>query len=466
MINSKLIRLYTSLNKKELRLFKKWIQSPIHNRHKEVIKLFSFLETRQSISKTTVDRVRAFKHIYPNTTYDYHQLGHIMSYGCDCLISFFGFLESFLNDFETKKHQIKGLLEHNHLKIGEQLIHKTQKEQEKQSIRNDYFFLNSYQLEALFLDLNGPKQRTSSNNLPQLFDSLSNFFILATLKYACIAISHQSIYKTAYQIPFLQKVLEQAKLSSEPSIQIYYHSYMSLKMPEQETHFHQLKRLIVDHATTLPHTEIRSMYMMAINYCVRRLNTGDKDYIKTALELYKQGLLLKILLEQNVLSNFTYINIVSLALHLKDYEWTHQFIKGYSKYLTLKHKENYSNHATAKWYFAKGNYAECMQLLIQVEYDDLFLSLDAKMILLKIYYEENSFEVLDAFLHSFTVFLQRKEIMSYHKKNYLNIIRFTKKLLNTPSLDKEAKKQLQSDIEGAQPLTERQWLLDQLQQIK
>lgn len=466
MINSKLIRLYTSLDKKELRLFKKWVQSPIHNRHKEVISLFSFLETRQSITKVTVDRLRAFNYVFPNEKYDYHQLAHIMSYACDALINFFGFLEVFNNKIEEKRFQIKGLLEHNHLKIAEGLIHKGQKEQQQEAIHNDLFFLNNYRLEALYLDLHGSKQRTSGNNLPQLFDSLSNFFVLAVLKYACIAISHQSIYKTTYQIPFLQEVLAQAKISTEPTIQIYYHSYMSLKLPEEEGHFQKLKKLIVEQAQTLPHSEIRSMYMMAINYCVRRLNTGDKDYIKMALELYKQGLVHKILLENNVLSNFTYINIVSLALHLKEHNWVEKFIKSYSKYLEPKHKLNYSSHATAKWYFSQGKYKDCMQLLTQVEYDDLFLSLDAKMILLKIYYEENSFEALDAFLHSFSAFLQRKEVMSYHKNNYLNIIRFTKKLLNIPSLDKKAKTQLQKDIENTQPLTERQWLLDQLAKIK
>lgn len=466
MINSKLIRLYNSLDKKELRLLKKWAQSPIHNRHKEVIKLFLFLETRQSITKVTVERKRAFSYLFPKLKYDYYQLGHIMSYASETLIEFFGFLESFHNKIEEKKLQIKGLLEHNHLKIAEQLIHKGQKEQHKKAIRNDLFFLNNYHLEALYLDLHGSKQRTTSNNLPQLFDALSNFFVLATLKYACIAISHQNIYKTTYTIPFLQEVLEQAKTALEPSIQIYYHSYMSLKMPEQEVHFHELKKLIVEHAQTLPHTEIRSMYMMAINYCVRRLNTGDKDYIKTALELYKQGLLHKILLENNVLSNFTYINIVSLALHLKEHNWVEQFIAAYSKFLTSKHQLNYSSHATAKWYFSQKRYKECMQLLTQVEYDDLFLSLDAKMMLLKIYYEENSFEVLDALLHSFSAFLQRKEVMSYHKNNYLNIIRFIKKLLNIPSLDKKAKQQLEENIATQQPLTEREWLLAQLAKIK
>ena len=36
--------------------------------------------------------------------------------------------------------------------------------------------------------------------------------------------------------------------------------------------------------------------------------------------------------------------------------------------------------------------------------------------LLKIYYELQEYEVLDSFLHSFNVFLQRKKLIGYHKE--------------------------------------------------
>ena len=122
------------------------------------------------------------------------------------------------------------------------------------------------------------------------------------------------------------------------------------------------------------------------------------------------------------------------------------------------------SRSNALSYFAKGEYDKAFERLIQVEYDDLFLNLDAKTTLMKIYYETENFIPLEAFFHSFGIYLQRKDIMGYHRKNYQHILRFTKKLLTLPAYDKVGKATLQQSILETQPLTERPWLLQQLTQ--
>lgn len=98
-----------------------------------------------------------------------------------------------------------------------------------------------------------------------------------------------------------------------------------------------------------------------------------------------------------MLSRFTYKNIVAVGLRLKEYDWTATYIPTYAKYLEVAYRENYQHYTTSKLYFSKGEYDAAMQRLIQVEYDDLFLNLDAKTMLMKIYYETQSYNALDAF---------------------------------------------------------------------
>lgn len=99
-----------------------------------------------------------------------------------------------------------------------------------------------------------------------------------------------------------------------------------------------------------------------------------------------------------------------------------------------------------------------MPLLVNMNYEDLFMNIDIRVMQLKIYYEEQSWEALDYLLSSFYQFLQRKSIMSYHKENYLNLIRLTRVLVGTYN-----REELLSKIESTHPLTERNWLLEQLQ---
>jgi len=56
----------------------------------------------------------------------------------------------------------------------------------------------------------------------------------------------------------------------------------------------------------------------------------------------------------------------------------------------------------------------------------------------------------------------RKKAIGYHKANYKNIIRLTKKLLKLNPFSKAQKEKLRLEIEQSQPLTERKWLLEQL----
>ena len=79
--------------------------------------------------------------------------------------------------------------------------------------------------------------------------------------------------------------------------------------------------------------------------------------------------------------------------------------------------------------------------------------------LLRIYYDLGESDALDSLLDSFSIFLRRRRDIGYLRQNYLNLIRFTKKLLQIPKEDKVARAKLRVEIEGAKALAEREWLL-------
>ncbi len=81
------------------------------------------------------------------------------------------------------------------------------------------------------------------------------------------------------------------------------------------------------------------------------------------------------------------------------------------------------------------------------------------------YYELEEFDVLDSLLESMRIYVQRKKVLGYHKNNYKNIIRFTKKLLKVTPYSSTKKEKLKQELEVAAPLTEKEWLLNQLSKI-
>lgn len=472
MYNSKLIHLLTALNSEEKELLKKWVQSPAHNHRADRQELFIYLLSKRKLSTFTCDRYKIYELVYPNELYDDAKLKRLMNLSIQLLEEFIHFLMQKEDDFSQQKSLINFAGRHRMDKYAQQYIQKMQKEQAEQRLEHDLensaHFYRQFQLEQIIFEHQSTAADRINTNLQTIFDTQYLGFVLDTLHYACEAMTHQQLYKSTYNIPLLEPILADIaadKYKNIPSVQMYYYSYMSLSQPEDESHFETLQSLLFKHYNRLDKKQLRRIYFIAINYCVRQLNTGKEQYVRSVFELFKYGLEHHILLDNNILSRFTYKNIVTAALRLNEFDWVVQFIKDYTPLMEDIYQESYSLYANAKLHFTKGDFDTTLGLLARVEFDNLFLNMDAKIMLLKIYYERQYFDALDAFLVSFRRFLQRKSILAHQKNIHENMVNLTEKLLTTQPHEKKKLQELREEIENTNPLTEKPWLLAQLDKI-
>jgi hypothetical protein len=468
MYKSKLIQLLQVLNSEEKEALKKWIQSPIHTQHKKSIELLSILVNKRKLTPKNTTKEVIFKQLFSDEIYQPQKLRYIMSYCSKILEDFIEFFVQQNDPFSQKKNLIQYLDSHHLTKYANQHLEKLKKVQEQQLIRNQAYFQQQYQLEQIIFDRQNITKRSDNTNLQAVLDNQYITFVLDTLYYACETINHQQLYKSTYNIPLLDTILQNIKAGQYheiPAIQLYYHSYMTLSAKNAEEHFNILRTLLTENYGTLPHKEIKNLYLLALNYCIKQLNSGVEKYVQIAFELLQYGLTYNILIEFGKLNHFTYKNIVSIALRLNEFEWVTNFIKVYTPKIDVEYQANYKLFAQSKLLFAQQKYDDCMQLLAQVEFDDLFLNMNAKSMLLKIYYEQGYWEALDALIVSFKRFLQRKSIVSYQRTIYTNMLFFTEKLITLNKFNKEEKEKLRTEIEQTTPLTEKPWLFAQLDKL-
>ena len=467
MYNSKLIQILEVFNSEEKERLKKWVHSPAHNHREDRKKLFIYLLNKRKLSPKTCDRYTVYAYIYPEATYKDAKLKRLMNLGVQLLEEFIHFSLQKKAPFLQQKSLIHFFNERGLDKYAQQYLQKAQDSQKKQTIENSAYFEQVYQLEQLKFE-----RQNSSNHkqttLQAIFDSHYLSCALDTLRYACEAATHQRLYQSEYQIPLLQPILKTIESNPQEqalAIQLYYYSYKALTEPQEEPHFAMLQQLIFEHYEALTPKEMKSLYLIAINYCVQKLNNGIEKYVRAVFELYQYGLEHEILIENQLLSRFTYKNIVAAAIRLQEYQWVTTFIKQYTAVLEPQYQLTYSLYAKAKLNFEQGKFDNTLTLLTQVEFDNLFLNMDAKTMLLKIYYERSDFDALEALLISFKRFLQRKSILAYQRKIHKNMIHLTTKLLNTPIYEKTKLQDLRTEIENTNPLTEKPWLLKQLEQL-
>lgn len=167
-------------------------------------------------------------------------------------------------------------------------------------------------------------------------------------------------------------------------------------------------------------------------------------------------------LENGVLSRFSYKNIVTAAL-IGGNRLGGALSRGLHS-LAFRRIQHYERFCRAKLCYQKGDYDQVQTLLHDLAFDDVLLELNARLLLLKIYFETSEWRLLEGFLTSFERFVSLKKMLAYHAPNYRNIIQLTAKLMLWKSgkrpLSTEEQKNLRRQISSAKPLTEREWLLE------
>lgn len=469
MYKSKAIEIFQSFNKAEKAGLRRWVNSPIHNEHQDVIKIIEYLLSRRKITPTATKRERVFKQLYPQSKYNQHRLNHVLSFTVEVMEAYISYLTSkespLVDFFSIANYYKRKSLPH----LAQKALKKAKQALENRPYQNEEYYHNALLLEQSFFDLKGTELRQQQTNLQAIFSNLTTFTIVVTLRTACTAISHRNLYQTDYKIPLLDAILQEAQsvvYQDNLVVQSYYNSYMALVDSENEVHFKTLKKLLLSQNVPLPSEELKYVCLLAINYCIKRLNMGAENYVQEVFDIYCYGLEHTIWMEQGHLSHSTFKNIATAALRLKAYDWTDQFIQNYGSKLRDSHQKDYTNYVKAKSLFEQGHFSQAQKVLVETDLIDLFISLDIKLLLLKIYWNLHEFDLLEAHLDSFSVYLNRKKVLAYHRQIYGNTISVTRKMMYANLEIASDRKKVYQLILQTNPLTDRPWLLAQLDVIK
>jgi hypothetical protein len=473
MYNSQLLKILKSFSKIERRDFGKYLTSPYYNVRPEVLMLYNLIDgLLVAANSSAFEKEKIFTKLAPNKKYDdavmrqwIHNLLKIIK-----LYLVEKEMENQKTDFQlllSKAFKRRGFDDSFEKEIENMAVLNTE-----QPFRNGDFYFKNYQMQYAKLEHITLSRRKGEMPVKQLMDNLNTFYIIELLRYCCAA----HYYKTTFHVPLLENVLSWVEKEynlneniahltpyggEEIAVVIYYHSYMSLKTNKVE-HFDALKHLLHNNWKYFSENEGREIYLVAINFCIRRINANESQYLDEYFDLMQSGLENKRLFENGILSKFTYKNIVTAAIKLEKWVWVHTFIEEYKSFLHPKDRDMSYNFNLAVYYFRTGKFKDAMPLLQQVDFGDIYTNLDARSMLLRIYYDTEEFEALSSLLDSFQTFINRVKDINYLKENYSNLIKIVRKMLRLGFLNAENKGDLLAEIKQLQYLAERDWLIEKL----
>ncbi|MEM6726476.1 MAG: hypothetical protein AAF598_20715 [Bacteroidota bacterium] len=341
---------------------------------------------------------------------------------------------------------------------------------EKQGFRNNNFFLQAFEAEveqeAFLLK---QYKRSLKTNLAEKDYYLDCFFLSTKLKHYCNALNYQNVLNVEIPIGLIDQLLDSIKGSKyldEPAILAYYLIMLTLQEPDQEQHFHKLRQALQEHASKFPKQELRDLYIFAQNYCIRKINLGQQEYLRELFDLYQIMLATRIILADNELPPTVYKNVITLGLRLEEFDRTESFIRDYDQFLPEDHRADAMAYNLAKLHFHRQDYDQVIQSLRDLEYRDVYYAVDGRWLLAKTYYETDEFGPLDNLLDSFRLFLMRQKVISHaNKTQYLKQVRYLKMLSKTLPNDQNRLLNIREKIQITSSQAEKNWFLEKINDL-
>lgn len=475
MLSDKLVNLLKSFSKTDLNRFEKYLISPFFNENKEQIKLFQMLnkyirDPEQDL--TQIKKLEVWQKLFQKKKYNDVLFRRICSDLTQMALNYLAYKEFKQQPLLVETNMLRATNSPKLEKHFNGIMRKVRSRQKENKMRNAHFHYHNYFIEYNShknLEFQG-KKRKDFSNLERADYHLDCFYILQKLKNYCDLLGYKNIIQLEAEVNLLPSFLDYVKSShfmKEASIEAFYLVNEMFLDPEEEEHYHTLKNLLSDRLEEFVREDLKLLYTHLRNYCIiSKINMGRSDYFKELFVLYKDQVKSGIILEDDVITTQNYKNIITVALHSKEFEWVEQFIQSYTDKLPVENQDNDRTYNLAKVYFHQEKYDKVIEQLREVEYKNVIYALGGKLMLLKTYFELNEYLPLDSLVDSFRIYLRRNsKIPKEVKQQYMNVLRFTKRLSVVQSRDQSAILKIKNQVIACKALAAKKWLLEKIDEV-
>lgn len=460
MRQSQLLQLLEKLDKKDLREARKWVASPAHNLRADVVALFDYIAAGLIKSPDRLSKQQAYAACYPHETYDEARINHLMSWLLTALRDYLAWREWQSDEPAVRLLRCRALRKLGLDDAFEKEWAAAQAALDSQPHRDEHYHHLSHLLQRERYEHASLQRRAADLPLTEMADHAATAYRLNSLRFECSAEAAQTVSRRAVgSLPLAVSQQPPTANSQQPTVELYENLLRALRDPADEAAFFEAKRLLEAEWQLFRGNERRDLYLLALNFCIRKINSGQRQFMRQAFDLYRSGLDNQALFEYGQVSRFTYKNAVTAGLNLREFDWARQFIEDYRQYLHPRERHSAYCYNLAVWHFWRLDYDEAMTLLRETDFADPLTNLDARAILLKIYHARGYHDVLESHLGSFLTYLGRQKNIGYQRDNYLNLIRFAKKMLRLDAKDEAGRAALREEIAQTAALAEREWLL-------
>lgn len=482
MYKSKLFKLLKTLEKKELNTFARYVRYKDERAVSYQAKMIEYiLQYVPNWNSPHFDKEVSFKAIYNTSTFNETKYKHIINKLVYLFYDFITQEDLMHNETSSHKHLLIALNKRGLNQEFEQVAKKGDNSLKSKPIRDIQFYRDQISI-VMEKDLQFHLKNIHDENeiIREKHFLLDTIFIAQKLKDYAKSLNWSNAIKIEYKVELIDVIIDFIEQNGNqyfniPTIGLYYEVVQMLSSPNGERHLEKLKTLLIQHQSKFGERELKEIYTLASNFCIKNINSGNQSYLNELFTIYQQMLENKLFYDDQFLSQWKFMNMVTLGIRTKNLEWTKSFIEEHHQGIKHEFKQNAYNYNLANYHYAIQNYDLAHELLNEVEFNEAAYQPVAKALLLKIYFETKETQAFPYHVEAFKKFVQRNKLMSeYNKEAYLSFLKYSDKLFSLihftfPSIRKEEQKlrlqKLQIEINQVRGMQNISWLNEQAEKV-
>jgi len=423
MHETKVIGVLRKFSTEEMKEFGWFVNSPFHNRIKNVTKLFEAIKKfHPAFESRFINKKYVYKRITGNGSYN----DAVMRNLCSDLYKLAGDYLA-IRSYKSKPtiDKMTRLVELRRSQHDKNLLMEFEKVKEtieKARFRDeDYYYENFLYWNKRNNSFAAKSIESFQQNIHSEISEFAHYFIIHLIDRYHQAHRHRTSYKTFLKNNFLSdtvNVLRKYGFMDAPVIKALYHMFM-LVQTNLEEHYLTLKELMKDNFGYLsPYSRFiifQSLQVFFMN-CERQ---GITAYRRDRFEIYKNYAATKDLIYDNELADASYTSAVVAAIQVKEYDWAVWFTEEFRKYLAQNLRQDAYYYNYARILHAQKRNEEALGYLARVIPTHHPIKAVVKVVELQILFELERWESVFLKLDSLRHFFSKNEAMSQTMRSAL-----------------------------------------------
>lgn len=477
------VQLLKLLKESEPREFLKWLQSPWCNRNQKLVPLYQILRKHSpQFSSIKLTKQSIFSELYVGQTYNdkimRNLLGELSSQIRQFLVikqlrkdtrDFHKGLISLYAQRASTKWFIKK--SNTFLQDIETTIPRSWEDILDRVLINERLYFSP---QTIF------RQQELSKPLDDAEAALDEFYLLGKLR---ILIEKLEREKKFTQSPTtVNSVIDRSFLTPtaieqiirHPVMKLYYERLQTEKLPPL-LRFKAVEQTFWEEVDQLSKKDLRILLLYLINDASRLSQTGDTVILNKALALYKFAIDRKVVYQQDMITESTFLNIVSLAAGLKDFDFLTTFLETHLPCLPEIFVRDARIWSKARIALEVNEFEDCIAALKDEKFDHFVFTYRSRLLLLQAYFEQSMID--DSYFPLFKNYCHRtennfrneKRLSSSRKVAIIKFVQYTRKIgkwkdglfLPVVKLDRIA-----ADLHSETNIQGKYWLENKIKQCR